>query len=335
MASGSTKAVYTAIAGNSLVMVAKFVGFAMTGSGALLSEGIHSLADVGNQSLLALGIKQSELPPDEDHPYGYGGEQFVWSLISAVGIFFLGCGVTAYHGVHTLLHPEPIESPGVALGILAFAVVVEGYALGVATVAIRKQAAKAGVPFWTYVREGPDPMAVAVLLEDSAAVFGVLLAAGSIGLGQLTGSLYFDGIASLLIAALLGGVAIFLVRKNRSQLLGKAVRPEVRERLVHVIADDPVVHGVLDVKATRIGADAVRFKAEVEFDGRAIARRHLSELGDLHAVYDGLANADDLAELLVSYANRITDALGDEVDRLEAKVRSEVPEARHVDLEAD
>ncbi len=335
MASGSAKAVYTAIATNSVITVTKFTAFGFTGSGAMLSEGIHSFADVMNQVLLALGIHKSKQAPDEEHPYGYGRDAFVWAMISAVGIFFLGCGVTVYHGVSSLLHPHGVNEVGIAIGVLIFSFVLESYTLWVAYVEVKKSAKAAGMTFRDYMKNGPDPMGVAVLLEDAAAVLGVAIAMTSIGLMALTGDTFYDAIGSIVIGVLLGCVAIFLVVKNRSALLGRAVTPKEREKVIDVLASDPIVEGVHDVKATVMSTDTFRFKAEVDFDGAEVARRWLSDQ-DLDRILTDIGDSsDNLHQFLVTYGEHIIEALGDEIDRLEAKILATVPEAKHVDLEAD
>ncbi len=334
MASGSTLAVYAAIVGNSLVMVAKFAAFAVTGSGAMLSEGIHSAADVGNQCLLALGIHQSHKIADEDHPYGYAREQFVWALISAVGLFFLGCGVTVYHGIHTILHPVAIEAVSIAFWVLLFSFIIEGGTLAFAYQAVRKAAKAADMSFGEYVVGGPDPMGVAVLLEDGAAVAGVTIAASCLGMAQLTGNPVWDGIGSISIGILLGFVAVFLIYKNREALIGISVAPGKREQLAAILASDPVVESFHDIKATMIGAESVRFKAEIEFDGRVVARRHINEL-DLDEIWSKINSRDALEDFLVDYGDHVIDALAEEIDRLEDRIREAMPEVQHVDLEAD
>ncbi len=335
MAGGSKTAVYTAIAANSIVMVAKFVGFGLTGSGSMFSEGVHSLADVGNQTLLAVGLKRAELPADEQHPFGYRREAPIWALISAVGIFFLGCGFTVYHSVHAFLHPEPMVSPNTAFAVLAFAFVVEGGALAIAVRALRKEAAKDGITLAAYIREGDDPMGTAVLAEDSAAVFGVLLAMAGIGMAQLTGDPRWDAAGSLLIGLLLGGIAIYLIKMNRSLLIGKAPPKQVHDRLKQVLADDPVVESLSTFKTVVFGSDAVRLSAEVEFHGEAIAARHLAAAYDLEQTWASLEKAEDLEDLLLKFGDGVVEALGDEVDRLEQALREADPDARLVDLEVN
>ena len=334
MAGGSTRAVYAAIAGNSLVMVAKFGAFALTGSGAMLSEGIHSFADVGNQCLLAVGISRSQKIADEDHPYGYAREQFIWALISAVGIFFLGCGVTVYHGIHTLLHPEPLQAMSTALWVLLFAFVVEGWTFMVAWRAVSAAAKESGMSMRQYTFKGPDPMGVAVLLEDGAAVFGVSIAAAAIGMIQVTGDPRWDGYASIAIGVLLGAIAVFLIFKNREALIGQSIDASKRDRVLELLESDPVVETVRDIKATVIGPDKLRFKAEIEFDGKAVARRHLDEVA-LDALFASLSSREDLERVLVDYGDFVVDWLGDEIDRIEGSIRQAVPEVQHVDLEAD
>jgi zinc transporter 9 len=332
MASGSKLAVYTAIGANSLVTVAKVGGFLATGSGAMLSEAIHSFADVCNQSLLALGIKRSERPADEEHPYGYGRAQFVWSLISGVGIFFIGCGVTTYHGVQLLLHPHPIESIGIALWIMLFAFVVEFACLLVAMRVIKKAAGDSG--FWNYVLHGPDPMAVAVLLEDSAAVLGVMIASAGIALTMATGNSTWDAVASISIGILLGMIALFIIWKAHGLLLGKQMPGGKQQQITELLANDDVVEAVIDPKSALLGPTTQRFKAEIDFDGRAIADRVLDDT-DLTALHAQFTSPEATRKALQDFGEAVVTALGVEIDRLEAKVQELVPEAEHVDLEAD
>jgi zinc transporter 9 len=337
MASGSAKAVYTAIGVNSFITVTKLTTFFITGSGILLSEGIHSFADVLNQSLLALGIQKAKKEPDVDHPYGYGRDSFVWAMISAVGIFFLGCGFTLYHGIHSLMHPEspkPDDIPWIT-GVLIFSFILEGYTLWVAYKAVRQAAEESQMSFKKYLKVGPDPMAVAVLLEDAAAVFGVMLALFSIGMGQLTQNPVWDAIGSITIALLLGAVAIFLMIKNRRALLGQSVNTDVQQQIIDVLEADPVVEAVHDVKATIMGAESFRFKAEIDFDGKALARRWV-EGQDLDAIHSKTsADKEQFREFLIEYGEHITEAMGDEIDRIEAEIKAKIPAAKHVDLESD
>jgi solute carrier family 30 (zinc transporter), member 9 len=337
MASGSAKAVYAAIGANSVITVTKLSAFAFTGSGAMLSEGIHSFADVMNQTLLALGIQKAKKGPDEDHPYGYGRDSFIWALISAVGIFFLGCGFTLYHGVHSLLHPEgvAINDIHIALGVLLFSFVLEGWTLLIAYKAVRKAADDMSMSFSDYTKNGPDPMGVAVLLEDSAAVLGVLIAASCIGLFILTGNPVWDAVGALLISVLLGAVAIFLVVRNRKALLGQNVHIEMQKKVLNVLEAEPSVDAIHDVKATVLGADSFRFKAEIDFDGTAVAKGWLAGQDTAELFKRASSDAASFEQFLVEYGEHICNALGDEIDRIEAHIKEHVPGAVHVDLEAD
>ena len=337
MAGGSDKAVYVAILGNSLVMVAKFGAFAVTGSAAMLSEGIHSLADVGNQSLLALGIRQSEAPPSAEYPYGRRRERFIWALISAVGIFFLGCGVTIYHGVSTLLHPhhdpEQFKSQiWVLLGVLLFSLVIEGGTLAVAIVAVNKQRKGRGLFRW--FQSSSDPMGAAVLLEDGAAVTGVLIASVCVGLTLWTGSPVWDSIGSIVIGLMLGVIAVLLVQRNRELLVGEAPSAATVRAISEAVAADPAVESLHDVKAVFVGSEAIRFKAEVDFDGRVIARG-VAEARDLASDVGDLRDALALQEYLEVFGEQVIDALGDAVDRIEQSAAERVPQVVHMDLEAD
>jgi len=334
MASGSKVAVYSALGANSVVMVAKFGAFAATGSGSMLSEGIHSLADVGNQALLAFGISSAQRAPDETHPYGYGREEFIWAMISAVGIFFLGCGVTAMHGIDQLLHPHPVEDLTIALGVLAFAFVIEGLTLLVAVRAVRGAAQHANMRFFEYMVKGTDPMGVAVVLEDGAAVLGVTVAAIALGLAQATGNPLFDALGTLSISLLMGLLALFLVRKNRALLLGQAIQPARQDKIVDLLENDPVVGEVEDVKATVTGSGALRFKAEIDFDGQEITRRYLAG-HDLAQMRAGIGDDRTFETFLIDFGDHVIDQLAKEVDRLEAEIVAAAPMTKHVDLEAD
>jgi zinc transporter 9 len=303
----------------------------------MLSEGIHSLADVINQSLLAMGIKKAQKAATADHPYGYGQDSFVWALISAVGIFFLGCGITLYHGVHSLLHPESVvlQDIEIAGGVLLFSLLLESWTLWIAYKEVHRAAQEIGMSFSEYIRKGPDPMAVAVLLEDAAAVIGVILASICIGLFVLTGNPVWDAVASIVIALLLGMVAVFLVVKNRGALLSQSVTPQQQQKILDLLEADPAVESVHDVKATVLGAESFRFKAEIDFDGTAIAA-HWIEQQDLDEVFKK-ASADKASfhAFLLQYGEIMSTAIGNEIDRIEANIRAKVPKAKHVDLEVE
>lgn len=330
MASGSTLAVGAAIIGNTVVMCAKFVAYWVTDSGAMLSEGIHSAADVLNQSLIMLGLWLGRRTADARRPYGYDGDRFIWSLISAVGIFFLGCGVTAYHAIHTMIAP-PVITPSVwAFVVLGVSFVIEGI---VFLIALRTFLQACGDrPKLRYLAREADPPQVAVLLEDGVAVTGIIFAVVAIGLTNLTGEPIWDSLGSLLIALLLGGVAVVLVAQNRRLLLGTAVPPRVRESVLRVLKEHPSVEAVFDFKSRMLSVDRYRVKMEVEFDGKTIARKMEDLLRDAYPKIDSYEQFSAFCE---TFAEQVIDALGDEIDLLEEEIRAKVPSIQHVDIEAD
>lgn len=335
MASGGSKAaVYSAIVGNSVVMVAKFVGWGLTGSGAMLSEAIHSFADVGNQVLLAVGMRKSQRAPDEVHPFGYGREAFVWALMSAVGIFFLGCGVTVAHGLEALFGhgPHDVEAGTVAVVILLGSLVVEGASFLIALKGLYDEARHRGVGFFENLRTTDDPFGIAVLLEDSAAVLGVLFALAAILLTQWTHNTVWDGIGTLAIGLLLGAVALFLISKNRVLLLGRAVRPEDQLALVEILENDPAIQRVVIQRAVVAGIDDYRISAEIDFDGEWIAQQWL-EGQDPKALAARITDDAALQAFLKEYGEAVITQAGLEVDRIEAKIRDRLPRARNIALE--
>lgn len=330
MAQGTKLAVGAAIAGNSVVMVGKFVAFFFTGSAAMLSEALHSVADVLNQILLMVGIVRSHQPPDQRFPFGYGAERYVWALMSAVGIFFLGCGVTIYHGITKLLHPHAIEQVGWAFAALGLAFVVEGYVLFVALRAVHRDAD--GKPFLRFLRREADPSAVAVVLEDTAACLGVALASGGIALAQVTGYHGWDAIASIAIGVLLGAVAAWLIVRNRALLVGPAVPPEVRERIQAAIDRHPAVEKIIRLRTRQIDLDTHRIAADVEFDGAYLANKLEDKLRE---AYPDIESYEDFKAFAGQFADDVVELLGDEVDAIEAAIIEADPKARYLDIETE
>lgn len=332
MASGK-KTVIAALVGNSVIGVAKFIAYFFSGSGAMLSEAIHSVADVSNQALLLLGIQRSETEASDLHAYGFGAERYFWALISAVGIFFLGCGVTVYHGIHTIIDHH-ISEPGVwDYSILAFALVVEGWTLWVAVKGLNVD--RGETPFWEFLRTSTDPMPIAVLLEDAVACLGLVVAFVGIWLSQALHSAIPEGVASISIGLLLGVVAIVLIYKNHALIIGRAVDADVEERVIEALQARPSVERILDFKSRILSAKDYRLKMEIEFHGHGLADRILEE-EDLKTLAAELSNNEDkLREYLRDFADKVVDELGDEVDRLEAEIRQHVPEAKHIDIETD
>lgn len=332
---GPGKVVMVAICINGLNFIFKLLAWVYTGSASMFSEAIHSLADTCNQALLALGISQSARTPDPGHPYGFSNMRYIASLVSGVGIFMMGAGLSWYHGISGLLHPQPMESLLWAYCILAGSLVSEGATLLVAVNELRKSARKRGLTFYQYVVQAHDPSTNVVLLEDAAAVLGVILAASCMGLTSLTGSPYYDCIGSLGVGTLLGIVSTFLIYTNTEALLGRSIQPEQLQRLTELLESDPSVRAIHDVKATDMGMNKVRFKAEVDFDGRVVTRSYL-EKQDIEQILQEIQlvkTPEELEAFMLKHGENIIDTLGAEVDRLEKELKQLNPELRHVDLE--
>uniref|UniRef100_A0A8C7DQG0 Proton-coupled zinc antiporter SLC30A9, mitochondrial n=1 Tax=Oncorhynchus kisutch TaxID=8019 RepID=A0A8C7DQG0_ONCKI len=332
---GPGKVVMVAICINGLNFFFKLLAWVYTGSASMFSEAIHSLADTCNQALLAIGISQSVRNPDAVHPYGFSNMRYIASLISGVGIFMMGAGLSWYHGIMGLLHPQPIESLLWAYCILAGSLVSEGATLLVAINEIKKSAGQQGVSFYEYVMQSRDPSTNVVLLEDSAAVLGVIMASSCMGLTSLTGNPLYDSLGSLGVGTLLGAVSAFLIYTNTEALLGRSIQAEHVQKLTEFLENDPAVRAIHDVKATDLGLSKVRFKAEVDFDGRVVTRSYL-EKQDIEQILNDIQQVkttDELENFMLKHGENIIDTLGAEVDRLEKELKQRNPEVRHVDLE--
>lgn len=323
----SFRAVTAALVANSLVTVAKFVGFALSGSGAMLSEAIHSAADAGNQALLLIGLKRASREGSEEYPYGFGPERFVFGLFSAAGIFFVGCGVTVYHGVSALLHPHAPEFGLATAAVLAFSFALEGYSTYVAVAVVLE--AKGDKPFFAYLFKEAEPATLAIVLEDIAALLGLLLATVGIGLAHFTGNPVWDALGSLVVGLLLGVIAIHLAVENRGLLLGKAVPREVADRFRLLVEQTPGVRAVRDVKTRQITPESYKFKADFALDEGYLAMR----LG--RALPASMPDEAARQRALACLAETAVGAISDLVDQIEARVRREIPEAQHIDLEVD
>ena len=326
MTASSVKAVIAALIGNTFVTIIKLIAFALSGSGAMLSEAIHSFADTGNQLLLFIGLKRARKEADDRFHYGYGGERFVFGMLSAAGIFFIGCGITIYHGVTSIITPREVHATTLTFIVLAISFVVEGSVLMFAVRGIARQ--RGEVPFWEYVRERADPAAVAILLEDGAAVLGVTLAAGGIAASYFTGNPIFDSVVSLVIGLLLGVVAFYLVSQNREHLLGRAVPEGVEDRFVDVVLKHPSVRSIRDVKTRELTPESYILKAEITFDNDYIAERvNRSSLENIS--FDGPKRDRAMRRMTAL----VTDLIATEIAQLEHEIRAVIPQAKHIDIE--
>jgi zinc transporter 9 len=263
MSHGSTKAVLTAVVANGTVAIAKFIGFSFSGSSALLAEAVHSLADTANQALLYLGLRRSEKVADKHHHFGYGQERYFWNLVSAVTVFFIGCVYTIMHAVDSIKHDHQPELSIVAFSIIGFAFLVEGYSFLVALAEFNRQRKEKECGFFAYFRESNDPTTLAVLIEDSVAILGLLLAATGMGISAYTGSSIFDGIAALAIGVLMGLLAFFLAFVNKKFLINVA-DPKMDSLVIGIWERDDRIQRLQRVNSIVISPDESVLMAELE-----------------------------------------------------------------------
>ena len=230
---GVRRALLAGISANFGVAVVKFVAFLFTRSSAMLAESIHSVADSSNQALFFLGLARSKRPASVQHPLGYSKERYFWTFIVAINIFVLGAVFAIYEGIHRILHPEPLQNLAWSYAALGIAALFEGFALRVAYKEFKHWRSGQKSSLWRGIREAKDLSLPTVLFEDTAALLGLLIAAIGISLAAVTGHSYFDGVASVLIGAVLLAVAWFLATESHSLLMGEAATPhdeqEIRE----------------------------------------------------------------------------------------------------------
>lgn len=272
----SNKVLVVALAANMGIAVAKFVAAAITGSSAMLTEGVHSLVNSSNQLLLMYGNKRAARPPDAMHPGGYGRELYFWSFVVALLVFALGAGVSVYEGVLHILEPEPSVSPLIAYSVLAIAFLLEG---GSTLAAFREfNRARGGQSWWRALVTTKDATTVIVLLENGAAMAGLLIAAVGLAISEFTGDPRFDGVASILIGLLLGAVAIFLAREAKGLLIGEAADPKLIAEIRRVASREGVL-GVGEIITIHNSPSQIVAAVNVDFDNRLGA-------GDVERIVD-------------------------------------------------
>lgn len=247
-------AVIAAIIGNMIIAVIKFIAAGITGSSAMISEGIHSLVDTGNGGLLLLGLKRAQRPADELHPFGHGKSLYFWTLVVSVSIFGVGGGMSLYEGISHIRHVAPgaeMGNPLAAYIVLAISLVVEG---GSFSVAIKQFiAAKGKMKAWQYIRESKDPSLFTVVFEDSAAMLGLIFAFLGVFFGHTLGNPYLDGVASIAIGLLLMSVAAILAAESKGLLLGEGVSAEHLAHIRQLVEADPAVNKAEDILTMYMG----------------------------------------------------------------------------------
>ncbi|MEV5650417.1 cation diffusion facilitator family transporter [Nocardia sp. NPDC052254] len=297
-AGGGKKAILAALSANAGIAVAKFVGAAITGSGSMLAEAVHSVADTGNQGLLLLGQKRAEQEADELHPFGYGRNRYFYSFVVALVLFSLGSMYAIYEGIHKIQHPEHLSSPVVAIVILGIAAVLEGYSFR--TAMKESSPLRQGAGWWRFIRNSRSPELPVVLLEDTGALIGLLIALGAVLLTVLTGDPVWDGIGTLGIGVLLGVIAVVLIVEMQSLLIGEGATPSENEAIRTNLVDGSRIDRVIHLRTQYLGPEEMLVAAKV-------------------AIVPDL----DIAQIATA------------IDDAEERVRAAVPAARVIYIEPD
>ncbi len=268
MKAETTRVLVIALAANVGIAIAKFVAAAITGSSAMLTEGVHSLVDSTNQLLLMYGQKRAAKPADAAHPGGYGRELYFWSFVVALLVFALGAGVSVYEGIVHLREPEEAVLPYVGYAVLAIAFALEG---GSTVAAFRDfDRSRDGKSWWEALTRTKDATTVIVLLENGAAMAGIVIAAIGLGISQVTGNPRFDGAASILIGLLLGAVAIFLAREAKGLLIGEAADPKLVAGLRRAASREGIT-GIGEIMTIHNAPEQIVAALNVDFDNRLTA----------------------------------------------------------------
>lgn len=298
MAASSNKAIYGAILANTAIAVCKFIAAFFTGSSAMFSEGIHSLVDTGNGFLLLVGIRRSKKPADDIHPFGYGNEVFFWSFVVALMIFAIGGGFSIREGIKHLQHPQPLTNFGWNYLVLTLAMLFEGAALRVALQEFNRN--RGSKPFFRALKDSKDSATLAVVIEDSAALLGLVIAFLSVFLGQITGWAYFDGIGSILIGLLLVTVALFFAIECKALLIGEGLLPENIDKITSILAEEKRVLNFRRPLSLYFGPNQVLVNLDVNF-------------------------ADDLS----------ADEIEATIDSLETRIKDALPRVNRIYIEAE
>ncbi|MBQ0829593.1 cation diffusion facilitator family transporter [Streptomyces tagetis] len=297
-ASGGTKAIVAALGANLAIAVAKFVAFAFSGSSSMLAEGVHSLADSGNQFLLLLGGKRAQRAATPQHPFGYGRERYVYAFLVSIVLFSVGGMFALYEGYEKIKNPHAVEHWYWPVGVLVFAIIAEGFSF---RTAIKESNALRGTLSWKeFIRRAKAPELPVVLLEDFGALIGLVLALGGVGIALLTGDGVWDGIGTLCIGVLLILIALVLAAETKSLLLGEAAGPEQLGRIESALVDGDTVPRVIHMRTLHLGPEELLVAAK-------IAVRH-----------------DDTAAQIATA-----------IDAAEVRIREAVPIARVIYLEPD
>ncbi|MFE9096735.1 cation diffusion facilitator family transporter [Streptomyces sp. NPDC007264] len=312
-ASGGTKAIVAALGANLAIAASKFVAFAFSGSSSMLAEGVHSVADSGNQFLLLVGGKRAQREATPQHPFGYGRERFIYAFLVSIVLFSVGGMFAIYEGYEKILHPHELEHWYWPVGVLAFAIIAEGFSF---RTAIKESNDLRGKQSWMqFIRRAKAPELPVVLLEDFGALIGLVLALGGVGLALLTGDGVWDGIGTVCIGVLLVLIALVLAAETKSLLLGEAAGAEEVEKIQAAAVDGDMVTGIIHMRTLHLGPEELLVAAK-------IAVRHDETAAEV-------ATAIDAAEARIRAAVPIA-----RVIYLEPDIYSEVEAAKGPDREA-
>jgi cation diffusion facilitator family transporter len=257
------KVVYVALAANAAIAVTKFGAGFLTGSSAMLSEGVHSVVDTGNEALLLLGMNRSKQPATERHPFGFGREIYFWAFVVSVLIFMVGACLSVLEGVHSLLKPQPLEDPLVNYAVLGAALVFEGISWFVSFRAFRRTLRAPG--YLRAIHKSKDPTNFVVLLEDSAAIIGLVIAFVGVFLSAVLDVPFFDSIASILIGVVLACVALLLAYECKGLLIGESAAPETVAGISRLVSLDPRVEHTPEVLTLHLGPEDVLLGLNIDF----------------------------------------------------------------------
>lgn len=322
--------VFAAIFGNGFVALIKLIIALVSNSSVLMSESIHSIADTLNQTFLLIGLKRSVKKPSNDFGYGFGQERFFWALISACGIFFIGAGATTYQGLNSLFHEKELFINWTIFVVLLISFIVEGWTFLIAARELKRNFPR--ISYWKRMKVA-DPTTLAVFFEDGVAVIGIVIAFVSILLTKYTGHHFWDAAGSIVIGLMLGAVAIILILKNRSYLLGRSIPHALKEDIIELLESDPAVEKVTDFKSTILDIGVYRVKCEIEFNGYILLKEIYRDQG-LREQYDEVKeDFEEFKKFCVDFADRIPRLVGKKIDEIEKKLRAENPHVKYIDIE--
>ncbi len=329
--SQGNRSVLAAFLGNILVTIIKTMVSIFSGSASMFAESVHSFADTLNQSLLLIGLKRSKKPADTSRGYGYGIERFFWSLISACGILFIGAGVTVYHSIDSLMHHDLSNIHDYNFSIilvLCLAFVIEGITLIIALKEIKGEEKFSKKTF-----ANADPITLAVVYEDGAAVIGVTVALISQFLMHFTGNNIYDSIGGIIVGFILGFLAIILIVKNHQYIIGKSLDEETTNEIVEFLLEDPCIEKVLEFKSVAVDINKYRIFTTVEWNGSPLYEE-IYEAGDLREEFNEIKNDfQEFTKLMFKTTDRIPRLVGSHIDKIENKIVTKFPYIKYVDIE--